>query len=304
MTSSAGITWPYLRRIEVKFSNIPQPFASTGRQAAENGKDNARITVRIEKAIQGISTANVTLYNLSPDTRTMFQRDTTKVEVKAGWERGIGPEPSRCFYGSLFTAQHNRSGPDIVTTIHAMSMIGDLAKTEIRKPWGQGYPVRNIVIDLANELAKGGNIEVDEKRIVGINKVVGKKCWAHAGAARDALDNLGREHGFSWTVIDGKFQAIADDKNLGGTTTVKEPYLIDVNPVLTGVQQIATGLRVRCMFNADLDPGRNITVQSKLSRFSGQPYRINRTAHSLDCFSANSFISDVTAFLPPSAENF
>lgn len=297
MTANAGIAWPWLRRIELNFEGPAKRFVSTGKQ------DNARLTVRIQKSIQGMAAANIMIYNLDEDSRSMFQRDATKVEIRAGWETGVGPEPAQCFTGSLFTAMHTRAGPDIVTAIQAMSMIEDVARVEKRETWNAGWPVRDIVLVLANDLAKRGTIVVDPNRIVGINHVVGKKGWSHAGPAREALDHLGCEFAFSWTIIDGRFQALHDASSYGGTTTVEEPYVIDVNPVLTGPLQIATGLKVRCAFAPDLNPGRNITVQSRLSKFSGRPYRINSVVHALDCF-ANDFHSDVTAFLPPGEDGF
>lgn len=294
MSSNAGITFPYLRRIEVKFSHLSDAFVSTGKQ------DDYKINARIHKAIQGIPSAtSIMIHNLAAGTRSALSSAFLryKVEIKAGWEKGSGPRPALCFRGTAFSAVHNRAGTDIVTSIHAVSMMEDLAREEIRLTWPMGQPIRDITLKLARLLP---NVTVDASRVVGVKGSVGFKGWSHCGSVREALDQLAREYGFSWTIIDGYFQAVGDKDSIGGAVTIKDPYLVDVNPLLSGPLQVATGLKARCTFSPDLNPGRNIQIQSTISsRFNGQPYRMSSVVHNLDCFDGNSFQSEVAAFLPP-----
>lgn len=294
MSSNSGVAWPYLRRIEAIFSGLSNVYVANGSQ------NNAHIVARIRKNIQGIPPASeIIIHNLSEDTRNAVRRDTTKVEIRAGWEGGGGRTPARCFYGSLFSVVHNRVGPDIVTSIQAVSIIEDIARADVLYTWNRGSGVRDIVVHLANALASRGNITVDPARIVGVEGAVGFKGWSHADSARAALDMLGRECGFSWTIIDGVFQAVGDDASLGPAATLKDPYLIEVNPTLSGPLQNVDGVRARCAFDPNLNPARDIRIVSSLSdRYADQSYRIASVVHSLDCFSESGFVSEVSAFAP------
>lgn len=289
--SAAGITWPWLRRIEVEFTGLlssgSKTFVSTGKP------DGLRITARIHKNIQGIPAAtNLMLYNLSEDTRGAFQRDTTKVLIRAGWDEGPRKGLEQCFYGSLLTATHNRAGTDIITTIQAISLLDDLARQDFFQSYVPHFPVKSIIDDAANRLEVKGitidGLEGKETRYLG---------WAHAGTVKGALDKLSREFSFSWTIIDGYFQAVGDDVSLGNKGAFQDPYLIDVNPILSGPLQIAIGIKVRSTFDANVTPGYDVSVNSKISpKLNGDGYRVNAVVHNLDCYSKSSFISDTVAF--------
>lgn len=291
MTVNAGINWPWLRRIRVEFTGL----SSGGGKAFEStGKPDAlRITARVQKNIQGIPAAtNLMLYNLSKDTRKTFQRDTTKVRIFAGWDEGPRSGLEQSFYGSLLTAVHNRAGEDIITTIQAVSMIEDFAREAYIQPWAPGTPVVAIVLDAVKCLKN-----VNGCIIKGIEGVIGFKGWAHCDSVRTALDKLSREFSFSWTVTDGCFQAVGDKASLGKKATFQDPYLIDVNPILSGPLQIAIGLKVRSTFDATITPGYNVSVNSQISpEYNDDGYRVSAVVHNLDCYTASSFISETVAF--------
>ena len=293
--NGAGITWPWLRRIKVTFTGLS---SGGGKEFVSTGKpDGLRISARIHKTIQGIPAAtNLVLYNLSGDTRGSFQRDTTKVRIEAGWDEGPKSGLVQCFYGSLLSAVHNRNGAEIVTTIHAMSMLSDLSRADARITREKGYPVQKIARELASELAPSSIIGLET-----VKGTIGFCGWSYAGSVRGALDDLAREFSFSWTCpSDGVVQFTGDPRNLGVCATIQDPYLIDLNPLLAGPLQIATGIKVRCTFEANLKPGYNLGVKSKISpKFDGSDYRISAVTHSLDCYTKNSFISEAVAFLPP-----
>jgi hypothetical protein len=88
----------------------------------------------------------------------------------------------------------------------------------------------------------------------------------------------------------------------GGGTTIEDPYLKDINPVFTGpgTQQTVTGLRVRCTFNANVNPMFNIKVKSKIEpKFNSGSYIIHTVDHSLDCFAGESFITAINTIVDP-----
>lgn len=294
-----GIDFPWLRRIKVTFEGL-----SGGGNAvyeSDGTQETARIIARVEKTIQGIPNAtNLMLYNLSENTRGSFLRGETKVKIEAGWDKGPRAELKQCFKGSLVTAFSQRAGSDIVTSINAISAIDDLNLNTINERWEAGFPVRGIVVYLANELKPGVN--VDGGKIKYITGKVGDGGWQHCGTVRTALEALSKEFGFSWNIVDQNFQACKDLKSFGGDTKIKSPYLIDLNPVFSGqgMEQLVKGLRVRCTFDATVNPLFNISVESTVEkRFNSGTYIVQGVVHNLDCWNASSFITEINCTADP-----
>lgn len=260
-------------------------------------QSNVRAVAKIHKVIQGIPSAtNLMLWNLSPDTRNQFRFGKTKVRIEAGWDHGPFAGLRQCFYGSLVNAVSMRAGADIVTSINAISAVDDLTLGSIRKTWNAGIQVREIVETLADMLP---GVIVDPSRIKGFDdRKVADGGWSFASSIRCALNALSSEFGFSWTVCDRYFQAVGDKKDLGGDTAIRDPYLIDINPVFDGygVMQTARGLRIRCAFDATVNPMYNVAVESKIEdRYNGSGYTVETVDHDLGCFSGDNFMTTINA---------
>jgi hypothetical protein len=309
MTADPGITHHWLRRIRATFTGLAlatdsATFTGEGKTIAyeSTGRpDDLRITAQIRKHIHGIPSASqITLFNLSPETRGAFRRGGTKIRIEAGWDQGPGAGLKQCFYGSLLTAVHARAGADIATTIHAISGFDALSNENKPGTWSEGCPVRKIVEYMVEKLP---GVTFDPARIK-VDRTIGEKGWSWVGPPAAGLNALGREYGFSWTIVDGMFQAVGDKANFGICATLKDPYLVGVNPVLAGPLQIATGIQARCAFEAALAPAWKVAIDSKTNpKYNGGDYRITSVVHHLDCRTINSFVSDVTAFMPPGARS-
>lgn len=300
MTDESGIDFPWLRRIRVEFSGLhggrEKALVSTGKQ------DSLRISVKVQKPMVGISTAHIMLHNLDRDTRRSFVRNDTMVRVFAGWDHGPTPGLNQCFYGELLAVESRRSGPDIVTTIKSIPGARGMAEANVRKTWRPNTAVKDIVKELAGMIAK---VTVDPSRIVGIRHKVGESGWTWSGSAKDALEAAGKEFGFSQAIIDQVFQAIDDQESLGKPVEVKDPYLIDVNPVLATPLQTKRGVSWRCTFNPAIAPGQDINLTSQLAsdhddfapgyQVNGR-YTVNMVNHDLDCFTKHSFITTGMAY--------
>ncbi len=300
-----AIDFPWLRRIKVTFSGLALAtdsvtFTGAGKTVSyecDGTQQNVRVVAKVHKVIQGLPDAtNLMLWNLSPDTRNYFVRGRTKVRIEAGWDYGPFAGLRQCFYGSFVNSVSMRAGPDIVTSINAISAVDDLALTPVNEEWSAGVPVRTIVNYLASLLA---GVALDNARIKGFDdRKIGPGGWSCCGTVRGALNALSSEFGFSWTICDGYFQAVGDEKSLGGITGVRDPYLIDINPVFTGpgMEQAATGLRIRCAFNATVDPMFRVSVESQIEpRYNGGGYTVQTVDHDLGCFPGDNFMTAINA---------
>lgn len=293
-TQSPGIDFPWLRRIKVTFEGV-----SGGGDSAyecDGTQEKLRIIARIEKTIQSLPAAtNIMIFNLSENSRKSFVWNRTKVRIEAGWQEGKRAGLHQCFYGTFASAVSQRAGADIVTSITAISAIDTLSSLPCNDVWGPGTPVKTIVERLASRLG----VTVDPARIKGLDQMkVGKGGWTHSDVIRTAFERLSAEFGFSWTIADDTFQAVKDKKSLGGNTVIESPYLIDINPTMygPGTEVTINGLKIRCTFNSTIMPGFDVQVKSKIEpRYNEGKYLVLSVVHNLDCFNANSFITEINA---------
>lgn len=286
MSSGNAIDFPWLRRIELTFSGLR---GGNGKKLVSTGKQGSlRITARIQKSIIGVaSPAQIMIYNLDKDTRDSFVRSKTTLLIEAGWDHGPLTKLTKCYEGELLSAESHRHGPDIVTVINSIPGCKALSEANIRKTWPAGEKVRKIVEELAKMLP---NVTVDTTRMIGIDQVVGDGGWSYSGLIKDTLEALGKEFSFSSSVIDQVFQAVGDKVVLEKVTTIEDPYLIDVNPMLATPLQVVSGISWKCTFNPAVMPGEWVKINSTLSKHNGT-YRVNIVNHDLDCFSKHSFIT-------------
>lgn len=283
-----GINWPYLRFIRVTFDGLrgkdgSRAFESDGTQ------EKLRIACRVEQTRNSVpNPSQIRLWNISKDTRSSFQRSETKVTIEAGWKnQGV----AMVFSGSLLTALSNRTGADIVTTLHAISGHDPLVTT----PFNNVFPPRMRVADAVRRLAS--MLEgITIGPIKGINQVIGSGGWTGSDDVRVTLDRLAREFGFSWTIINDIFQAVGDETVLGNGPIIKSPYLIEVNPILAGPRQLLRGVMGKCTFNAALKPGDTVTIQSSIENQNNGEFSMHWLAHNLDCYTPQSFITEFAAY--------
>lgn len=298
MADSKSIDFPWKRRIQVEFEGLSgvgsKVMVATGKHISDE-KDNYRIVATINKAMIGLAPpSTIMLWNLSPETRASFVRNQTKVRVKAGWDEGPYLGLSQCFYGNLLSAIHSRSGPDIITTLSVQYWFDLLADKELSKPYRAGTPVTAIVQDLYNKI--GG---LQGLKIKGIdNARIGSGGYSDINWVKEWLDRLGKYYQFSWTIIDGVMQVLADENSFGKTAAIKDPYLIMANPILNGPMQAYAGVQWSCVFDPNIVPGHTSTINSKFSDGNNPmngSYLVQSVSHILDCHSPQSFVSNAVA---------
>lgn len=283
----AAIDFPWLRRIRVSFSGL-KPLESTGKP------DALKITATIHKELSVMPpTTEILLHNLSENSRNALNENRVMVTIAAGWEQGPFAGLNECFKGTLLSAESNRAGPDIITRVYAMSGIYGLSNAHIEKTYKPGQKVADVVKELAGKIE---GVMVDPAKIKGIKGSIPDGGWSWCGKVKDGLTKLGDEFSFSWTIVDDVFQAIGEGSSFGNTANVEEPYLISVNPILTGPQRLKKGLRWACTYKPTLIPGHFATVRSKLASQHNGVYRVNTVTHFLCCYADNGFTSSAMGY--------
>lgn len=288
MTQTGDAASPWLRRIEMTLNGLDgrtdgQRYVSDGTQK------HLRIDAQIEKTLARIPAAcQVRIFNLGKESRDGLDRGTATLDISAGWEN---LEQTPVFTGNVLRAETVRSGPDLVTVLHAQTARKTLLNTPIFKTW-RNVDVATVVRETALELE-----DVAIGNISGIAGRIGARGIALNGAASDVLNGLAKQYGFSWYVDAKKFYAIGDahpgmDRNI----RIEYPNLIAASPIVALSQQWRRGTKLVATFMPELQPGDRICVQAKVDGANNGCYYVNTLSHSLSCFEPNSFMTEIVAF--------
>ena len=258
--------------------------------------EGLRVTGTFQKTLMGMpQPSQISIYNLSRDTRNAIKGSLTKIAVEAGWNN---TDLRKVFQGSIMSSSSERSGPDIVTKLVALPGYGSLVRGVSSVTFGAGTPVsvaaQKLASDLPGMTVQGGNFQ-------GVAGNIGPRGWSYAGSTKDGLTRLGEEHGFSWSVQDGEVTAIGDRFMLGSYVELngENGGLISIAPTLTGPMQIQSGVKIKALYVPGISAGHSIKVNSTLNpRLSGT-YRIHTMSINIDAYS-EAWTMDIESFrFPP-----
>lgn len=307
---SNGINFPWIRQMKLHISglvdsSVPQigAFGIAGHMSktfeSDGSMNKLRIDATISQSVQrSIQVGTIDIWNLSPETRSGFSRKTTKVSLHAGWRDGPFSGMSQVFYGDVLASQHQRQGPDIVSTLFVQSGLSAAEKAFVKGSWKQGTQYRDIVLDIAKNMSSYG-VAVDPKLVKGIEGYVGEKGYSCAGSVGDILTRLGGIAGFWWTIANNRFQTISKDPSkadgaIPSKVEIQDPYLINVGSTLTGVRQHIRGVVGQCILTPGLLPGYEMKIRSEIDKSCNGSWRATNVEHSLSCFTDGSFITRFT----------
>ena len=187
---------PFLRRIVVTLGPLEEWRGKSRGEIVQFKSDGTleglRVTGTFQKTLMGMpQPSQISIYNLSRDTRNAIMGSLTKITVEAGWNN---TDLRKVFQGSIMSSSSERSGPDIVTKLVALPGYGSLVRGVSSVTFGAGTPVsvaaRKLASDLPGMTVQGGNFQ-------GVAGNIGPRGWSYAGSTKDGLTRLGEEHGFS-----------------------------------------------------------------------------------------------------------
>lgn len=199
------------------------------------------------------NTGNLTITNLTPARRNMLGNEYDKVKVEFGW-KDIAPWV--LFSGDIRDVSHTKTEPDIETAVEVGDGDKAFGQGKASKTFPAGTKPKDIVEYLRKQMpgiAKG--------EIKGLDDLPAtKKPTTVYGYAYRELDTLGRQHGFYWSLQNGKMQAVKADEHLGGN------ILISAETGMLGVPTPTDkGVKVTTLIIPGLVPGRVIDVRSEFT---------------------------------------
>lgn len=244
---------------------------------ADGSSQRLRVAFSSQKTLTGDpNKTEISVFNLSPDTRQALRSNLTKVQLLAGYESS-SDSVGLVATGALMGAISTREGADIVTRLTVLDGYGGMVRGAYSKSFSGGTDASTVVRDLATSMpgVTVGRIDVDGRLF--------SKGLQLSGATTSQLDKLADQFGFSWSVQDGFFQAISDKRDSGTAFSFdSETNLISAVPVLNGPLMVNVGIEVQAKFDARIKPGDRMIVRSRVNPQLNGSYKATSVALSFD----------------------
>ena len=231
--------------------------------------DETRIAFSVTKHKLGTpNTSTIRVWNLSEQSRSRIRQGHAAVELWAAGEL--------IARGGVLSAISTRDGAEIITEISLLDGFNGMTLGVYRRTLAKNYPLNKLVREIAKTMP---GITVEQSRVT-ITGGLGYKGATMSGRAADLLDGLADQFGFSWSVQDGHFQAIPDDKHLEKNTDVGS--LIYATPLLSGVGQIETGVEFQTTLLPGVLPGEKVTIKPTVMQSLAGTYDAHLITHDGD----------------------
>lgn len=238
-----------------------------------------RVQFDVSKGVSGSpNTFTIKLFNLSPEHRNALGRELEQVTLEAGY---IPPEGGGNLgiiaKGRIRDFQHDREGPDIITTVSCGDGDSAFRKATISKTIPKGTPIPDVVEELYKELEKQGIDKGEWKFPEDIRTL--KRPYSMCGGACRELDTLGRGNGFYWSIQNETMEVIPGDGYLEGMILISPSTGMIGAPTITD-----NGVKVKALLNPDARPNRQVKVESEVLQMNaqGDTYRISQLDFSGD----------------------
>lgn len=230
------------------------------RVIADGTNNHLRVAFNANKTIGGSpNKIDIAIWGLSQKTIQSIRGNLSKVQVTAGYlssSNSIGLVAS----GGILSAIPERQGPDVVLKLTALDGYGGMVRGVYSRAFDGRTPLSVVVQDIASNLpgVTVGQIDVDGQLF--------QKGQQFSGSTTDQLNRLADQHGFSWSVQDGIFQAISDKRDSGRDFFFSsESNLISAFPLLNGPTAENVGVEIMASFDARMKPGDRMTIQSSVN---------------------------------------
>lgn len=225
--------------------------------------EKLRIRFEIKKSVTANTNyCRVDIYNLSQTTRNRITTDSTSlVRVLAGYSNNTGL--IEIGQGNISNVIHSYKSPDIVTTILSKDGFNSTISNRISLSFIDKTPLSSIINTIISKL----NIPV---KFANYNKSVQiKNGFSYVGAITDALDQLGRQYNFRWSIQDGQLLILNGEQGTGNqsvflsadTGLIESPELVIKTKKLQELKK--NEYKVTALMQPQLQAGDLIQIESK-----------------------------------------
>lgn len=230
-----------------------------------------RMEFKVKKTLKGHpNTLDLTISNLSAQTRAAMQTKGAKVMLLAGYEEN--PD-QLLFNGDARSIDHVRRGPTWLTRVQCGDGEAAMQSRTVSLSFGPGAKVGDVLLRLAQDAGLDlGNVSSRLK--AGDVKGAATQFlngFAASGRAFPELQNVARAAGLDVSVQDGALQALGR-----GESTKEEAVLLSAEtglvdspehgtPERSGEQAV---LKVKSLLQPGIRPGRRIQLDAQFIKGS------------------------------------
>lgn len=248
---------------------------------ADGSNQKLRVAFNANKGITGSpNKIDIAIWGLSQKTIRSIRGNLTKIQVIAGYQSSAS-SAGLVASGAIMSAIPGRQGADIVLKISALDGFGGMVRGTYSRAFDGQTPISAVVDDIASALpgVTVGQIDVDGQLF--------QKGQQFSGSTTDQLNRLGDQHGFSWSIQDGIFQAISDKRDSGREFLfTSDRNLITAVPLLNGPTSDNVGVEVTAKFDARMKPGDRMTIVSGINPELNGSYKSTSVNLSFDSHGA------------------
>lgn len=247
---------------------LGQSFASRiySGDPQDTGSPGFRIGFKIEKdSSSTINKAEIRIYNLSSNSRSLAENKNNVVELFAGY----GKQSKLLFRGNPSRVISTVGGPDSVTTFEVGDGLKSFQNSRVDVSFKQGTPAKDIFQTLTNAmgLARGEQKGIPEKSF--------PSGLSLSGPVRDHMNYLSNKLDIEWSIQNGTIQILPK-----GKATDQAAFLLSAETGLIGSpNKKDKGLEVVSLLQPDINPGRTVEIQSK---FVNGQFRVEKVSHEGD----------------------
>ena len=232
-----------------------------------------RVTFQIEKNLgSDPNSATITIYNLTADTRARIEEKPLHVRIDAGYEDQL----ERLFVGDIRWSSSRREPPDWVTELQ----IGDgdraFRYARVSRSYKSGVNQKTILAELSGNMGLKLPTNISEAKDLNDQYSSGVVL---TGPTRNQMTKVLAKSGYSWSVQDGKLQALkATDKRTDQAFIVSQDTGMIGTPEFGAPEKKGKSprLTVRMLLHPGLTPGGTIQMEAEVVKGL---FRIERVSH-------------------------
>lgn len=219
-----------------------------------------RIAFKIRKSDKPEpNSSQIRVWNLSEQHRTAVELKGTRCVLSAGYP----DSEAQIFSGNVHFAQSQKEGNDWLTTLELGDGQLKFKTARVGQYFPAGTKLLDVVLHVGQQLVSDlGNLR---ERVSQLSEEFSEGITIH-GSAAETLTRLLRPHGISWSIQDGRIEALAPSEYLPGTGP-----LISVDTGMVGSPGYGhakkTGgpryLKVKSLLQPAMRPGQAFELRSR-----------------------------------------
>jgi len=249
-------------RIAINPEGTPNTDAEGNVTSTPSTMTPLHVSFRIDKTLTSEpNKAEITIYNLTKDLRSSFNKKGSKITIEAGY----ADDRTEIFQGDIESSTTSRDGSDWVTKIQGGDGSTKLRTSKINESLKPGATIKDALKAVVKCMGlDDGNAteKIDEGGFrEGITEFI--KGVTLSGKCSDVMDKLTKSAGLEWSVQGGKNQLTLRGK---GQTVRKDAVLVNQSTGMIGSPEVGEKgiVTVKTLLNGRIWPGRKIKVESLL----------------------------------------